>query len=612
MASTRKYILPGKNISSRARTTGNIDFKYNLQVYFHLARKYRLLFISILIVVLLIGAAGAVEKFLFKLIVDEGTAFSQGNLALEKITKTLILLAMAFLSVTLIQTVLKWVQIHYTNILESNLIADLKRKFFNHLVYLSYQFHTTHKTGSLISRLVRGGRSMEAMTDVIIFNVAPLVFQLVVVGGSLLYFDWLSALVVLITAVVFIAYSYCIQQIQRRYIVTANEAEDVEKANIGDCFTNIDSIKYFGKEQAISEKFLSISERTKTAFIRQWHLYRWLDAGQLFIISGGTFLVLYFPLVRFLQGETSLGTIIFIYTIYGNLLNPLFGFVRGMRDFYRVMADFESLFQYGKISNEIKDKAGAKELTIADGTVEFRNVTFSYGRGKLKRRLLSHFNLTVPSGKKIALVGPSGSGKTTIIKLLYRLYDVERGNILVDGKDVRDCQQESLRSELSIVPQECVLFDDTIYNNIAFSNPRATRQEVLQAMKFAQLDKVVRHFPQQENTLVGERGIRLSGGEKQRVSIARALLANKRILVLDEATSSLDSQTEHDIQRALQKLMQNRTTVIIAHRLSTIMKADKIIVMDKGKIVQAGTHAQLIQRQGVYKQLWNLQRGGYI
>lgn len=590
----------------------NIDIRYNLNVYLDLVKKYKVLFLSILFIVLVLGAAAAVEKFLFKIIIDEGTTFSQGNLAIENLTRTLILLALAFLSTTLIQVVLKWLQIHYTNILEGSLIADLKRKFFNHLVLLSYQFHTTHKTGSLISRLVRGGRAMELMTDVIIFNVAPLIFQLVVVGGSLLYFDRVSALVVLVTVIVFIAYSYVLQRIQQKYTIAANEAEDFEKANISDFFTNIDSIKYFGKERTISEKFKAISERTKTAFIRHWHLYRWLDAGQPFLLALGTFLVIYFPLVRFLQGETSVGTIVFIYTIYGNLMNPLFGFVRGMRDFYRVMADFESLFQYGKIRNEIKDKAGARPLTITRGAVEFKKVSFGYGKGKLKRHLLSNFNLLIQPGKKIALVGHSGSGKTTIVKLLYRLYDVEKGAVRIDGKNIGDVQQESLRSELSIVPQECVLFDDTIYQNIAFSNPAASRQEIIQALRFAQLDKVIRHFPQQENTIVGERGIRLSGGEKQRVSIARAILANKKILVLDEATSSLDSQTEHDIQKALQKLMENRTTIIIAHRLSTIMKADEIIVVDKGRIVQRGTHPQLIRRQGVYQQLWNLQRGGYI
>ena len=212
----------------------------------------------------------------------------------------------------------------------------------------------------------------------------------------------------------------------------------------------------------------------------------------------------------------------------------------------------------------------------------------------------------------MAFVGPSGSGKTTLVRLLYRFYDVSSGRILIDGEDLRDFKQESLRSEMSIVPQECILFDDTIYNNIAFSNPSASKEEVMKAIKFAQLDKTIENFPNKEQTIVGERGIKLSGGEKQRVSIARAILADKEILVLDEATSSLDSETEYEIQKDLAKLMEGRTSIIIAHRLSTIMNADKIVVLKNGKIVQEGKHSELAEQPGEYRKLWKLQKEGYL
>jgi len=256
----------------------------------------------------------------------------------------------------------------------------------------------------------------------------------------------------------------------------------------------------------------------------------------------------------------------------------------------------------------LEKKSLAKKLIIKEGEVEFKDLTFYYG----KRKIFEDFNLKVNKNKKIAFVGHSGSGKTTLIKLLYRMYDINSGTIKIDGNDIRDVKQESLRSEMSIVPQECVLFDDTIYNNVAFSNPKATRSEVMGAIKFAQLDKIIKTFTNKEDTIVGERGVKLSGGEKQRVSIARAILADKKILVLDEATSSLDSQTEHEIQGDLEKLMKGRTSIIIAHRLSTIMKADEIIVMKNGKIVQKGTHEELINQSGEYNHLWNLQKGGYI
>ena len=312
--------------------------------------------------------------------------------------------------------------------------------------------------------------------------------------------------------------------------------------------------------------------------------------------------------MQFLNYEMSLGTIVFIYTAYGSLVGNMFGFVWGMRGFSRAMADFEYLFEYGKSKNEIKDKPGAKNLNIEKGEIEFKDVSFKYG----KRNLFDGFNLKIKPNQKVAFVGHSGCGKTTLIKLLYRFYDLNYGEIKIDGESIGDFKQESLRSEMSIVPQEAILFDDTIYNNVSFSNPKASQRAVMQAMKFAQLDKIVNEFPKKEKTIVGERGIKLSGGEKQRVSIARAILANKKILVLDEATSSLDSQTEHEIQQDFERLMKGRTNIIIAHRLSTIMNADKIVVLDKGKIVQMGTHRQLINQQGRYKQLWNLQKGGYI
>ena len=218
--------------------------------------------------------------------------------------------------------------------------------------------------------------------------------------------------------------------------------------------------------------------------------------------------------------------------------------------------------------------------------------------------------MKIPEDKKIALVGLSGSGKTTIVKLLYRFYDIDSGQILIDGKDIRDFKQESLRGEMSIVPQECILFDDTIYNNVAFSKPSASKEEVMSAIKFAQLDKVIEKLPEKEQTIVGERGIKLSGGEKQRVSIARALLADKEILILDEATSSLDSETEFETQKDLNKLMKGRTSIIIAHRLSTIMNADRIIVLRNGKIIQSGKHSELVKEKGEYQRLWNLQKEG--
>ena len=585
-----------------------IDFKYNWKIYFSFIKKYKATFTALILLALILETLYVVDKFFFKIIIDKGGEYVAGTLAAPAYIHILILIAGSYLILSIVKVVGRWVHTHLINHVDADLMFDLKQKFFNHIIHLDHNFHTTHKTGSLISRLSRGASAIERMSDFIVFNTLPLVFQLVLVGASLIYFDIATGIVVIITAVCFIVYSLFILQKQKQANADANRAEDIEKGYLADVFTNIDSIKHFGKEQYIKQRFVQFSSSSRDKLVKHWDYYRWFNAGHIFILTLGTFFLIYFPIKGFLAGTLSLGTLVFIYTVYGNLFDPLFGFVNSVRGYYRSMADFQDLFKYGKFQNEIKDKPDAEELVIQDGAIEFNNVGFDYG----KRKIFDKFSLSIPKNKKVALVGHSGSGKSTLVKLLYRLYDVDKGQILIDGKDVKEFKQESLRSELSIVPQECVLFDDTVYNNVAFSKPDATRDEVLEAMKFAQLDKVVKDFPKKENTIVGERGVRLSGGEKQRVSIARALLANKKILVLDEATSSLDSQTEHNIQKDLQSLMQNRTSIIIAHRLSTIMSADLIVVLDKGKIVQMGTHRELIAKSGTYKKLWSLQKGGYL
>lgn len=593
---------------ARKKKKEDIDFKYDLKVYLGLARKYKWIFIAVLLTVLIGESLSIGEKYLFKILVDRGTAFESGTIIAAEFAKFLSIIAVIFVTVVLVRAVIQWTSIHLNNIIDAALITDLKRKYFNHLITLSHSFHVSHKTGSMISRLSRGGRAIERMTDTIIFNFAPLIFQFIVASISLAFLDFVSAIVIFLTVIIFLIYNYINQQMQRPSSVAANNAEDTEKANIGDIFTNVDSIKYFGKEQFIKNRFEKLSDNTKRAFIKNWNYFRGSNFWQRMILGSGTFFLIYFSITKFLAGGMTMGTLVFIYTVYLNLMGPLYSFTHGMRDYYRVMADFESLFQYGKIEQEIKDRENAKSIKIEHGTVEFKDIKFNYG----SRKIFKDLSLKIKKNEKIALVGHSGSGKTTLIKLLYRMYDVNSGAITVDNIDIRDLKQESLRGEMSIVPQECVLFDDTVYNNIAFSNPKASKEDILKAIKFSQLDKIIEKFPNKENTIVGERGVKLSGGEKQRVSIARAILSNKKILVLDEATSSLDSETEHEIQQDLRKLMQGRTSIIIAHRLSTIMHADRIIVMKDGKIVQEGKHYQLIQKPGEYRKLWNLQRGGYL
>jgi ATP-binding cassette subfamily B protein len=399
------------------------------------------------------------------------------------------------------------------------------------------------------------------------------------------------------------------QKISEPSNVFANKQEDREKGNLADFFTNTDSIRHFGKEKLIIQKYKKLTADTRDAFLKNWGYWRYTNSGQSLIIFSGTFCLLFFSIRSFLAGEISLGTLAFVYTTYMGLMGPLWGLVHGIRNFSKAMADFQELFDYGKIKTSIKDKENAKNLELNKGEINFEDVSFSYPG---KKKIFENFSLKVPANKRVALVGHSGCGKSTLTRLLYRLYEVDSGKITIDGTDIREVKQNSLREEMSIVPQECVLFDDTIYNNILFSNPKASHAEVLKAIEFAQLDKLIKNMPEKENTIVGERGVKLSGGEKQRVSIARAILANKKILILDEATSALDSETEFEIQKDLEKLMKGRTSIVIAHRLSTIMKADIIVVMKKGKIIQKGNHRELITQGGEYQRLWDFQRGGYV
>jgi len=592
----------------KKRGKEKIDFKYDFNLYWSFVKKYKMLFMAIIVMVLLLESASLLEKFLFKTIIDKGTEFSSGAAAANAFTKVLIIVAIIYAAVTLFKVLIRMLHVTCINKFEVRVMADMKRKFFDHFVHLDYNFHSSHRTGSLISKMTRLGGAVERMSDTIIFNFAPPVLQLIVSVVSLVYFSKMAAIVTAATIISFVLYSLTIQKIQEKASVEANLAEDAEKANISDVMTNIESVKCFGKENFVKNRFVKISENTKEKTLKLWNYFRFFDSIQTMILAIGTFFLMFFTVREFIAGQCTIGTLVFIYSVFGFLFGNIQNFMSGIRNYYRAMADFEAIFRFAKLENEIKDAPDAKALKIAEGEIEFRDVSFKYG----ERAIFRNFSLKIPKKNKVAIVGHSGSGKTTLVKLLYRLYDLDSGEILIDGKNTKEFRQESLREEMSIVPQECVLFNDTIYNNIAFSRPNATREEVLKAIKFAQLDKIIREFPKKENTIVGERGVKLSGGEKQRVSIARAILADRKVLILDEATSQLDSLTEHDIQGDLKELMEGRTSIVIAHRLSTIMSADNIVVMEKGKIVQQGKHRELISREGPYKRLWSMQKGGYI
>lgn len=585
-----------------------IKFSRNLKIIWELAKKYKFVFVGIAILILVAETMLVVERYLFKRVIDYGTSFGAGAIKGDILVQGLILVAVIYLGAIFIVATSNWIQIGLVNRVYSNMIFDMKKKFFSHLITLSNKFHSSHKTGSLISRMNRGAGALENVVDFFVLTSLPIGFQTVLVIVSVGYFDFWTTIATIITIGAFMSYSLWINKIQQKSDLAANNAEDSEKGSIADIFTNVDSVKYYGKEQNVIERYLNLAGITRDKRYENWNYYRYLDAGQAIILGLGSMALVALPIWAFIRGEISIGTVAFIYTSYTSMLSGLFRFLWATRRFYHSMADAQALFNYLEFENEIKDAVNAGSMEINKGEIVFEDIKFSYN----KKQILKGASFRVKPGEKVAIVGHSGSGKTTLIKMLYRFYDVDSGKIMVDNQDISKVRQESLRSSLSIVPQECILFDDTIYNNIAFSNEKANRKEIMEAIKFAQLDKFISGLPLKEKTIVGERGVKLSGGEKQRVSIARAILANKKILVLDEATSALDSKTEFEIQKDLARLMKGRTSLIIAHRLSTIMSADKIIVLHEGEVVQQGTHRQLIAKKGPYKELWELQKGGYI
>lgn len=585
-----------------------VNFKDNSAYYLKIASPYKITFLIIISILAFQALIEVGHSFILKMIIDSATEFTSGIITQEQIVSLVMILAVIYFISVLALAVLKYYRLIFLNDLEIKLMFDVKRDIFDHLLSLSHSFHTTHRTGSLISKLLRSSKSIESLTDFITYHGSPLVLKLIISFIVIAYFDILSAIIVLLVALTFTIYSVIILGRQQKANLERNNIEDIEKGFISDVFMNIETIKHFGKEKRISSLFTNVAKDTYYAYKRFWDFYATTEAGFALILGVGTIFLMYFTLSRFIAGEMTVGSIAFIYASYTALVLPLFEFMWGVRRTYEAMSDMQAIVDYKKIQNEVPDEKNASPIKITKGTVEFENINFNYGR----KDVLKNFSLKINPKEKIALVGKSGAGKTTIVKLLYRLYDPKTGVVKIDGKNVKKVTQESLRSELSIVPQECILFNDTIYNNVIFSKPSATKKEVICALKVAQLYDFVKSLPEQENTIVGERGIKLSGGEKQRLSIARAVLANKKILVLDEATSSLDSTTEHQIQIALAKLMQGKTTIMIAHRLSTIMNADRIIVVENGEIKQIGTHEELTTKSGIYQKLWKLQKEGTL
>ncbi len=593
-----------------------LDMKYTLKVLWGFVRKYKVALYTLIGIIIIGETVHFADKLLFKYIVDKAMLFSEGSISGDSFMWVIIAAVIALMGIKLVDAILWFLRLRKINYLEAHIMSDIEQKSFWHVINLSYRFHVNKRTGSLISQFTRGVHQVEPFADSVLFNFIPVLMQLIISVGVIVYFDFATSMALLLMCAAFMLAGAIVTHLQKEPQEEVNNNDDNLKHNLSDVFLNIETVKYFAKERLTFNYFSKLSSHLKNSRQRYWNIFSWASVTEIIIIGIGMGAIIYFSFSGFKEGRLGLGTVTLMYTATLSMIPMLYNLMHGYRNLVRSSVDVSDLFNLYKESNEVKDAEKATELKVTKGGIIFDQVSFAYPKEWKKPKhseesLLHEFSLDVKPNTKVALVGPSGSGKTTVVKLLYRLFEVSSGNIYIDGHDVNEVTQRSLRESMSIVPQEPILFNNSIYFNVAYANPHAGRKEVMEAIRMAHLDRLVDRLPQKEQTQIGERGVKLSGGEKQRVSIARALLADKKILVLDEATSALDSETEKEIQNELEMLKQGRTTIMIAHRLSTIMNADKIVVLDQGKIVEQGTHEQLLKKpKGLYKRLWGLQQGG--
>jgi len=477
---------------------------------------------------------------------------------------------------------------------------------FRHLHALSLRFHLARRTGGLSRVIERGVKGIENIVRFTILNGIPTVMEFGVMAAVIWYqFGWIYVAVV---AVMIVAYTWFTVHTSNWRIAIRREMNDNDtEANSKaiDSLLNFETVKYFGNEQMEAERFDRSMAGYERAATRTWTSLAWLNFGQAVILGVATAICMVMSARAVMAGTQTLGDFVMINALLLQLSIPLnfIGFL--YREIRQGLADLESMFQLLGQPAEITDRPGAAPLAVAGGTVRFEDVTFHYDAN---RPILKGISFEVPAGRTVAIVGPSGAGKSTISRLLFRFYDVSGGRITIDGQDVRDVTQESLRRATGMVPQDTVLFNDTIAYNIRYGRPGASEAELREAARMAQIAGFIEALPDGYRTEVGERGLKLSGGEKQRVAIARTILKAPPILILDEATSALDTHTEREIQAALDQVSRNRTTLVIAHRLSTVVNADEILVLEKGRIVERGRHQDLLAKDGLYASMWARQQ----
>lgn len=485
-------------------------------------------------------------------------------------------------------------------------VREVALKVFEHLHDLGLRFHLERETGGVSRAIERGIKGIETVLQFMSFNIIPTLVEIIMVSGLMWWlYGYLFSVITMITMFSYVAFTLLITEWRIGFVRTMNTTDSEANTKAIDSLLNFETVKYFGNEGHEAARFDSALKRYETAAVKSKLSLSLLNIGQMTIASIGLVLVMLLAASQIKSSILTVGDFVAVNTYLIQLYVPLFLLGFSYREVKLSLVNMETMFSLLYVPQEVKNKPSAPDLVIKKGEVAFENVSFHYGSN---RPILKDISFQVPAGQTVAIVGSSGAGKSTIARLLFRFYDVRAGSIKIDGQDLRDVTQQSLRRAIGVVPQDTVLFNDTIGYNIAYGRPTATENEIITAAKGAHIHEFIDKLPEQYKTRVGERGLKLSGGEKQRVAIARTLLKCPQIFLFDEATSALDTKTEKQIQKNLLEIAARHTTVIIAHRLSTVIDAHEILVLDHGEIVERGTHVQLLKLDAHYAAMWHRQQ----
>ena len=484
-------------------------------------------------------------------------------------------------------------------------MRQLSKRVMEHLHKLSLRFHLERKTGAISRDLERGTRSVSSLMNFLVFSTIPIAVEFSLIAFILLKnYSWVFTVVTFGTVLCYVTFTLLVTEWRMEHRHMMNRLDSEANTHAFDSLINYETVKYFNNEELEQKRYDDILESWEDVAVKSQATMSMLNFGQGVIIAIGVTIVMFFAANGVVEGSMSIGDLVMVNAFLLQLFIPLNALGIIYRQIKYTLADMDLVFKLLKLKPEIEDSENAKDLVVNNGEVTFEDVDFSYQED---RSILHDVNFSIPAGKTVAVVGFSGGGKSTLVRLLFRFYDVTKGRILIDGQDIKSVTQSSLRKAIGIVPQDTVLFNDSIFYNIQYGNLDATKEEVKQAAKMAHIYDFIEGLPDGWESIVGERGLKLSGGEKQRVAIARTILKKPPILLFDEATSSLDTATEQAIQKTLKEISSNTTTLIIAHRLSTVVDADMIMVMESGKIVERGSHKALLEKKGKYWDMWKLQ-----